>query len=178
NQQLRSLIIKDIKSYKLPKDSLIIYGLKRKTQQTILNVVDFELLDSMDAVIGLLTHNFKTKDNDISKRQNKKIKDGYDGDEHTFFIAKEDEGIIWQKTGIVDFYIDEEQQFVMLVTAGSKKGEEFSSVIRLDLKTFDTHPVKDRFEAIESMYLSSKQKAGFLTGKYFSKKQKTNELYL
>lgn len=177
-KQLRSLKIKDTKSYKLPKDTLIIYGLRSKKQLTIPNVDDFELLDSLDVVVGLLTHNFKTKDNDISKGKNKKIKNGYDGDEHTFFITKENEGIVWQKTGIVDFYIDKEQQFAMLVTAGSKKGEEFSSVIRLDLKTFDTHPIKDRFEFIESMYLSSKQQAGFLIGKSFGKKQKTNELYL
>lgn len=176
-QQLRALKIKETKSHKLPKDSLFIYSLKNKNQVTIPNVGKYQLLDSLDLVAGMLTHNLKTKDNDISKGQNKKIKDGYAGDAHTFFIANGQDGIIYQKKGVVDFYVDEEQLFALLIVSGTKKGEEYSSVIKLDLTTLDTKPIKDQFESIESIYLSSKQQAGFLIGKYFGKKQKTNELY-
>lgn len=176
---IRNLKIKDTKTYKLPKDTLLIKDLSSLNTKEIYlsNVEKYAVVDSSSLIIGVFAHNFKLKNNHLSKRHNKQFKDGYEGKEKTFFIANAVDGVIFQATNAVDYYLEEEQQFVFITEKHTKKGKDFYTVTKINLTTFDTQNLEQRFEKIESSYASSKKNTAFLIGKLFDVKQKRNELY-
>ncbi len=175
--KIRELKIKDTKAFKLPKDTLLIQNLISPKTIRIANAEKYEIIDSCDNIIGLLTHNNRLKNNQLSKGKEKRLKDGYNGDAKTFFIADAQNGIVFQKSDIVDFFVDNEQRFAVLVEKQTKKGKDFFVSLLLDLHTFKTTYLDQKFEKIETVFYSSKNDISFVVGKLLEQKQKRNELF-
>lgn len=176
--QNRKLKIAETKKEKMPKDSLLILNLQDGSKQLLENVEKFDLLDSLSLVIGQFTHDFKYKNKGLSKSNEKVIKDGYSDDEKTFFVYDLSKGMVFQKQGIVDYFIDEEQQFVVFVESGEKKGKSFQQLHSINLKSLEVTSSKEKFDEVLSVYTSSKAQTHFLIAKAFDDKKKKEDLYL
>lgn len=175
--KVRQLKIKETKAHKMPKDTLVIFDLVTKKKVIFPNVETYEVLDSTDMVVGLFAHNYKVKDAQLSKGKEAKLKEGYDGETKTFFVADNTGQIVYQEQGITQFYLDREQQAVVLVKEDSKKGKTFYKIANLNLKTLKTKTLGQQFEKIENVFLSTKKQTNYLIGKLFNAKQQRNEWY-
>lgn len=176
-EKVRALKIKETKTHLLPKDTLILWNLKQATKVEIPNVAKHTVLDSSDFVVGTLSHNFSVKNNVLSKGNEKKFKDGYSGSEKTFFIADASKGIVFQRTNIANFYLDEQQEYVILIQKETKKKKTFYTVTSVRLQDFTTYSLGQPFEKIENSYFSSKENTAFIIGKLHEKKQERNDVY-
>lgn len=176
-KKVRSLKIKETKAHKMPKDTLVIFDVTTKTKTIIPNVGKYALLDSVNRIVGMLTHNYPLKKKELSKGQEKQLKEGYDGDRKVFFVANAQGEILFQEKDVTTYFVDEEQQTVVLIKQDNKKDKTFYYAIRLSLSSFKEVELQERFEKIESMYISSKENTQFLIGKLFEAKQTRNEWY-
>lgn len=176
-EKIRALKIKETKSSKMPKDSLLIFDLTSLKKTILPNVKKYDILDSTNLIVGLFAHNFKLKSDHLSKGKENQLKKGYTGDEMTFFVTDKSGELLYQEKGISAYYVDREQQTVMLVFSEETKGKTYHTISQLTLNSLKQVKLKDRFEKVESAFASSKKQQNFIIGKIFDKKQQRNELY-
>lgn len=177
-QKVRQLEIKQTKKAKMPKDSIVVYDFASKKNILLPNIEQYEILDSLNLIVGQFTHDFKVnKLEKISKSKERKLKEGYESGNKTFFIFDPKQGVLYQDSKVESYSVDETQNFALLKQRIEKKKSKYYTISKIDLKTFKGVESEQKFESIDKIYASSKNNIIFLIGKLFGSKQKRNAIY-
>lgn len=164
--KVRKLKIKKTKSYKMPKDTLLVYDFASDKSFYLPNVANYVVLDSVNLIVGKFAHDFKVnKEAQLSKKKNEKVKEGIDTKSYNFFIYNPSNGLSYQRTGIKNYYVDKEQQLVILSFEKKKQGRTIQWLEKIAFSDLKPIQLKSEFSKIESLYADSKNSTIFLLGK-------------